>query len=525
MSESIPNLRAQVDGSGRSRTLKITIEKDTRPGSHPVTVTATNESSTTSETINITVTRPTVLPPPKFSIKRGDSGFSGFPFVHILIAQIWRDAARKATANSRVPEISGPSDVRIEANVCGDTIEDYMLQVSPTSATVDASSRDLGVLVNGSGGSRTLEVTIKDYNRPGSHPVTVTATNGSASTSETINVTVTRPPKFKIEPERGGFPFIWTKRLRIYALRDFTTIDGQQVSAGDKGGIVKVKESLSQSGCSWIADGAVVEDEGARVRVSDNALITGNAKLNGKAEVSDNAIVKDDAKVYGKAKVQGTAMIGGNIEVAGGVYNDDAEYRRLAVRIYYELYEDVETGYKNCGVPGRRLTEEKVREYTKTTLDPEGSRSSIDKAYAGFTQLTCNHIDFIKRLVDKFAPSPWELAISWSFHFKTFEALLKLAKLPKYIHTIASGMHDVLSLYKTAESFIEVQEQMEADQRTGKFKGGRELTEAEKHILDQLDKVPKYFPDVYRDCILPDDEPDDVSEDDCLKISSSWQSR
>ena len=91
---------------------------------------------------------------------------------------------------------------------------------------------------------------------------------------------------------------------RIKALKSFGN-----VTAGETGGYVEKESNLSQEGNAW---------------VSDNAEVTGNARVYGDAWVSDNAEVTGNARVYGDAWVYGDAEVTGNARVYGDawVYGD-----------------------------------------------------------------------------------------------------------------------------------------------------------------------------------------------------------
>ena len=76
---------------------------------------------------------------------------------------------------------------------------------------------------------------------------------------------------------------------RIRALKDFGYVD-----AGDLGGWIEKEENLSHDGGCW---------------VSDDAQVSGDARVYGNAWVSGDAWVSDDARVSGNAWVAGDAEI------------------------------------------------------------------------------------------------------------------------------------------------------------------------------------------------------------------------
>ena len=102
---------------------------------------------------------------------------------------------------------------------------------------------------------------------------------------------------------------------RVVALRDFATITGHQIQAGDAGGRVSNEQNLSQSGCSWIFP---------------DARVTGDAHVSGNAVVYGNARIYDSAKIYGDARVYGNAEI----------YHNAHVYERAQVREDAKVYFD-----------------------------------------------------------------------------------------------------------------------------------------------------------------------------------------
>ena len=77
---------------------------------------------------------------------------------------------------------------------------------------------------------------------------------------------------------------------------------GTLISKGDIGGYVENDYNLSQHGCCWIFDDAVVR---------------GNARLTNSATVHNNAIVEDNAQVCEFSHVKGNALIKGISRICG----------------------------------------------------------------------------------------------------------------------------------------------------------------------------------------------------------------
>ena len=112
------------------------------------------------------------------------------------------------------------------------------------------------------------------------------------------------------------------KRLRrVRALRDFGF-----VKKGEVGGWVEKEENLSDKGWAWIDDDAMVTGN-ARVQddakvfgcamINGNAIIQGNAYVADYARVNDNAVVTDNAYIRDHAIVSGNARIAGRVELTG----------------------------------------------------------------------------------------------------------------------------------------------------------------------------------------------------------------
>jgi UDP-3-O-[3-hydroxymyristoyl] glucosamine N-acyltransferase len=125
--------------------------------------------------------------------------------------------------------------------------------------------------------------------------------------------------KYKLGPKdtisRGG---TFVRVHRITALMDIAT---HGVKAGDSGGWVESRRTLSHDGDCWIGENAVVADA---CRVKDNALVTDNATLLGKCDVSGNSIIKDNAFISGPVNVRDNAIISGKASIISPEYYGDA---------------------------------------------------------------------------------------------------------------------------------------------------------------------------------------------------------
>ena len=94
---------------------------------------------------------------------------------------------------------------------------------------------------------------------------------------------------------------------RVKALRDFGS-----VAAGTIGGYIEKEDNLSQDGCCWVADNAVVCED---AKVLDDAVVggyarvQGRANIGGEAKVDELALVEECANIYGKAHICGKSWI------------------------------------------------------------------------------------------------------------------------------------------------------------------------------------------------------------------------
>ena len=121
-----------------------------------------------------------------------------------------------------------------------------------------------------------------------------------------------------------------TGLLRIIALKNFS-----DVKRGDRGGLIKKEENLSQIGDCWVFENA---------KVSGNARVCENAKIYGHAWVYGKALVRGDAWVYGDARVYGEACVSDYTEIYGHarVFGDAWVYEHASV------YENAKIYKKGC---------------------------------------------------------------------------------------------------------------------------------------------------------------------------------
>lgn len=98
------------------------------------------------------------------------------------------------------------------------------------------------------------------------------------------------------------------KRHRVYrivATKNFETVEGYEVQAGETGGWIEKPENLDQDGQCWVADEAIVF--GGSACVKDNALVADNAVCEG--SVCEDAVVRGEASIKSKAICMGHSLI------------------------------------------------------------------------------------------------------------------------------------------------------------------------------------------------------------------------
>ena len=107
--------------------------------------------------------------------------------------------------------------------------------------------------------------------------------------------------KYELTGERKREDGVLLRRIRA-------TSDFGSVHKGDIGGWIRCEENLSQWGCAWVADDAMVYG---------NAVVEGDARVYGNAVVKDSAWVSNQSAVFGRAIVCDSATVFNNAEVFG----------------------------------------------------------------------------------------------------------------------------------------------------------------------------------------------------------------
>ena len=180
---------------------------------------------------------------------------------------------------------------------------------------------------------------------------------------------------------------------RIRAVRDFVTVDGALVNAGDLGGWIENESNLYHYGKAWVFENAMVYgnaqvDIDARVsgraEVLDCALVCGRAwvlgdsRVYGHAEVCDNSYVYGHADVHGNARVCGNAEIYGNADVCGhALVSGGADVCGDAIVSDRHGYAT----YKNTWSSGRWFTYTRSNGMWKVGCFHGTGKELIDKAY------------------------------------------------------------------------------------------------------------------------------------------------
>ena len=165
--------------------------------------------------------------------------------------------------------------------------------------------------------------------------------------------------------------------VKFYQLQALRDIPEHGVKAGDKGGYVTRKDSLSHEGSCWVADEAQVI---GKVFISDNAYlgdkagvrkyfsikqdydssplyIRGNAKITGRAFVesrnyktgqSKNAkVVEGNAQIFGSAFIRNSIKICDDVKIYGNSIMEDV----IVISGTAEIFGDVEISEK-CSITG-----------------------------------------------------------------------------------------------------------------------------------------------------------------------------
>lgn len=131
-------------------------------------------------------------------------------------------------------------------------------------------------------------------------------------------------PKYKLVSSfrkkivRGNYEALC---YRIQALRD---IPEHGVKAGDFGGYVSHKKTLSHEGSCWIGGDAIVN--GKRISINDNAYI------------GDNAIIQAETSFFSDYYTAGFVYLSGNTKVTGNAFISSIYRVRISIEDYAHIF-------------------------------------------------------------------------------------------------------------------------------------------------------------------------------------------
>ena len=103
---------------------------------------------------------------------------------------------------------------------------------------------------------------------------------------------------------------------RIRACRDFVTIAGEQVEAGDLGGFVETEKNLSHNGACWVYGNA---------KVFGNARVYGDAEIYGNAEIQTSQDYITISPIGSRNDVTTFYKTDSGIDVKCGCFNGSIE--------------------------------------------------------------------------------------------------------------------------------------------------------------------------------------------------------
>ena len=273
-SEGYRYLRAWVEGSGGSRTLKVTTDRRADPGKYTVTVTVTDGSTSTTQNVSVTVVDQ------KFRIIR-----EGF----------WRDQRIVALRSFRTID-----DEWVRRGDRGGIVagEDNLSHFGRSWIAEGAKVWDTKVRVSGNAlvkGSVSLRGEAKVY--------------GNAQV-------------FGRNIQVSGKAKVYGN-ARVFSFGHRTQVFGD---AAEVYGNAQVYSNAKVSGSAKVYGNARVYGNTATALVYGNAKVYDNAKVRNGARVSGTARICDDADVSGRARVYGNAQVSGPSTLSSGNHGDGARY-------------------------------------------------------------------------------------------------------------------------------------------------------------------------------------------------------
>ena len=299
-----------------------------------------------------------------------------------------------------------------------------------TFDTVDRSASSGRSTINRARANTTYTVRVRAENRIG--------------LSRSVSASIRTPTdKFEIQTKRCGL--FWRNTCKyVVALRDFTTVHNHRIDKGDWGGEVANESNLSQSGRSWILDGA---------KVLDDAIVSGNAVVGGKAEVKGSAKIYGDAYVYGDARVEGTADISASVQINGGkissgTFDGITEYVEAFKEIHHAVYGKLYTKLKSCKSNPAK-TSDSVNNQVKSFIGLANTPSAqLTEAFL----ILCIQISVLGGTIQAVLPS-WTSILPYGLgHLNTLRELSEVARdlnayeqLRKMVQHIQTLYHDIFN--------------------------------------------------------------------------------
>ena len=273
-SEGYRYLRAWVEGSGGSRTLKVTTDRRADPGKYTVTVTVTDGSTSTTQNVSVTVVDK------KFRIIR-----EGF----------WRDQRIVALRSFKTID-----DEWVRRGDRGGIVagEDNLSHFGRSWIAEGAKVWDAGVRVSGNAlvkGSVSLRGEAKVY--------------GNAQV-------------FGRNVQVSGNAKVYGN-ARVFSFGHRTQVFG---NAAEVYGNAQVYSNAKVSGSAKVYGNARVYGNTATALVYGNAKVYDDAKVRNGARVSGTARICDEADVSSRARVYGNAQVSGPSTLSSGNHGDGARY-------------------------------------------------------------------------------------------------------------------------------------------------------------------------------------------------------
>ncbi len=144
--------------------------------------------------------------------------------------------------------------------------------------------------------------------------------------------------------EKAGKKYILVNKFRGYwhimACKDFivkaANAHGYPVKKGEEGGFIQSEKNLSHDGTCWVSETAIVSENAT---VEGDALVYGNARVSGNANIYQSATVGGNAHVWENAQIYGNAILMDSASVYGEAHIIDATLKGFA-KVYGDAHVD-----------------------------------------------------------------------------------------------------------------------------------------------------------------------------------------